>query len=215
MNQLTRNYLIAALLLVTSVSILSAWSYRGDKDEAQKALNDLASTVKSSRSIELTIVIEAPQQEVYNKVATAKGLDSWLTTNSKISDIVGSRIEWIWKYKGNQYIGMGNAVVNKAPNIYTMQWEGPFDPVNYASDFSKDVPFELPTKTAFVFRKENDERTTVYVSIQGIKSDTKYDSYVAEVENGWKRALANLKSVSEQGKDLRKDLGQEMILGIF
>ncbi len=139
--------------------------------------------------------INVPPSEVYRAFTHQTLLQDWFSDAAQCDPHVGGRLYWYWR-SGFYAFGTYTTLEPYKKIIFT--WDGKGEPA--------------PTKVQIALI-EKDGGTAMTLSHSGVGSGSKWKQTIHEIEKGWQESLENLKSVLEEGIDLR--VARLPRLGIF
>ncbi len=205
-------YLSMALVMLnpifgfSQIVKLSPKSMSNLPDSTQKEAERLISSVTVGRTYHFWVEIEVDAALIYEKLTTVEGLNSWLTDEAEVMMFVGSPQKYIWNFGSDKVIGEASLNSMSPPYVFEIQWSKWIDPGNHLGKFKKGNPYILPFTMRYECRPKGNGVTVLHILTYGIKGDAAYDNFFKASKLGWIRSLANLKSVCENGKDLRNVL---------
>ncbi|MBI5349068.1 MAG: SRPBCC domain-containing protein, partial [Chloroflexi bacterium] len=139
----------------------------------------------TTKTLKFKLHINVPISEVYRAFAHQTLWQDWFSDTCQCEPRVGGRLYWYWR-EGFYALGTYTALEPHKKIAFT--WDGKGEPA--------------PTKVQITLN-EKDGGTTVTLSHSGIGSGGKWKQTIKDIENGWNESLENLKSVLEEGIDLR------------
>lgn len=141
--------------------------------------------MSASRQLEFTQVLHVPIAQVYRAFTNSTALREWLCEFAATDVRAGGRFYAWWP--GGFYL-VGDFVALQPPHLVSLKWIGKGEP-----GFS-----ELE-----VTLKEVEGGVEVTLLHKGFGEGAAWDKRLSSSKRGWGIALENLKSVLEQGADLR------------
>ncbi|MBI4631780.1 MAG: SRPBCC domain-containing protein [Chloroflexi bacterium] len=139
----------------------------------------------TTKTLKFKLHINVPISEVYRAFAHQTLWQDWFSDTCQCEPRVGGRLYWYWR-EGFYALGTYTALEPHKKIAFT--WDGKGEPA--------------PTKVQITLT-EKEGGTTVTLSHSRIGSGGKWKQTIRDIENGWNESLANLKSVLEEGIDLR------------
>ena len=139
------------------------------------------------RQVNLSTLVRATPERVYDAIATAKGLDGWFTRGAMVDARPGGIMHFRWKDHGVEHYNgenQGSVLEAHRPNRFAFRWKA--DSGNY--DTTVEMNFEKVT-----------EGTVVRLLEYGYEDGpVGLQDYVNRV-GGWAEALTLMKFYVEHG----------------
>lgn len=140
--------------------------------------------------------INVPVDLVYRAFTSSTALREWLCDLSTTNPVQGGRIYLAWD---RGYFASGMFLELKYPNQIRFNWIGKAEP-----DW---------TEVDITLTPIDDDTTHVKLIHRGVGDGEEWQSARIEIEKGWAAGLENLKSILEDGKDLR--ITERPLIGIY
>jgi uncharacterized protein YndB with AHSA1/START domain len=150
-----------------------------------------------TRTIEQTVDVEAPRDEVFRALTDADALKRWWITEGTSEPRTGGRFRYEWRMAdpANDHVQEGAyAEVVDGERIAYPWSAGP------AGD----------TRVTFAL-SDRDGVTQVSLSHSGFSAEPQFDEVHERHDQGWHGFLSNLKSVLEGGPDNRAAMGVQTL----
>jgi uncharacterized protein YndB with AHSA1/START domain len=142
----------------------------------------------ATRTIEQSIVLDAPRDDVFRALTDADALNSWWTTSARSDPRPGGAFVYDWEFED-------------ASRNHRQQGEY----IDVEPGRAISYPWAAGGETTVSFRlADADGGTEVKLTHSGFSAD---DEVYANHDGGWGHFLANLKSVLEGGPDGRVAIG--------
>jgi len=130
--------------------------------------------------------VQAPIEQVYRAFTNATALREWLCDTATIDARPGGRVYLAWI---NNYYAAGS-YTNLEPNaLVVFTWNGRDDPA--------------PTQVEVRMTAPNPVSTQLSLRHSGLGNDLAWQAARDQINKGWSNGLKNLRSVLEEGPDLR------------
>ena len=137
--------------------------------------------------INCSTLVRAPREKVWDTIATAEGLDAWLTKGATVNAVSGGEIMFRWHEWGpdRESVEDGGPVLEaERPARLVFQWR-PDDP-SYLT--TVEIDFE-----------EDPRGTVVYLHEYGFHDTPEGREALVICANGWGEAMTLLKFYVEHG----------------
>ncbi len=140
--------------------------------------------------------IQAPVDLVYRAFTSATALREWLCDFSTVNPVQGGRIYLAWD---RGYFASGMFLELNYPKRISFSWIGKAEP-----DW---------TEVDVTITPIDEDTTHVKLEHRGVGDGEEWQSARMEIEKGWVAGMENLKSILEDGKDLR--VTERPLIGIY
>lgn len=163
-------------------------------------IKTLKSAIKIYRAFDIRLEIDAVIAKVFDALTTADGLNSWWTDDSKVDPRKEGKIEYVWHF-GKKSIAI-KAIYRHfdLPHGFKVEY---LEWIDEVGRFQEDL-YAPPISQCFELHAKYNNKTNLSIVTSGLKHEKKFDKLYDDSYQSWVNSLANLKSVCETGKDLRK-----------
>ncbi len=141
----------------------------------------------NSRALRQRIFIQAPAHKVFGALTEPRLLKKWILSSAKISPRKGGNYTFTW-YGG---YSSGKVLDYARDKKLSLSWPGYLNGKLLGT-----------TRASFRIRPRNDG-TLLELTHSGFKAGNKWVELYGAVCSGWAYFLTNLKSVLQNGRDLR------------
>lgn len=143
-----------------------------------------------TRSIEMSVTIEASPQDVWKAVAEAEGIKGWFAPEAKVTPGVGGQVYLSW---GGGFSG-GSRIDIWEPNRHLRTIE----PVPEAPEKKEGYVARAPLTVDYLIEGKGGTTTTLRLVHSGFGAGADWDDEFTSTKRGWSVFLSNLKNYLER-----------------
>jgi uncharacterized protein YndB with AHSA1/START domain len=164
--------------------------------KSNEPLKNGENRMAEDKRFDFEIEIHAPIDLVYRAFTSATALREWLCDFSTTNPVQNGRIYLAWD---RGYFASGRFLELEYPRWVSFSWIGKSEP-----DW---------TEVDVTLKPVEEEITHVKLEHRGVGDGEEWETARMEIEKGWVNGLKNLKSILEDGKDLR--VTERPLIGIY